>query len=137
VGHENAHHHRDVIRDESIAHLTARKLDYLTLVAALCVVVLIVWQTYGATTLRWLDMTTRILDDSDDLDVIAELAYCYLVLNTQETWVRKAIDRILVTQNANGAWGTKEEMHLDMYDRMHATWTAVTALCHSLSKQAP
>ena len=79
---------------------------------------------------------TRILDDSDDLHLIAELAYCYLVLNTQESRVKKAIDRILVTQNANGAWGTKEEMHLDMYDRMHATWTAVTALCHSLSKQA-
>ncbi|MCH8277756.1 MAG: SET domain-containing protein-lysine N-methyltransferase [Proteobacteria bacterium] len=79
---------------------------------------------------------TRILDDSDDLDLIAELAYCYLVWNTQESWVKKSIDRILVTQNANGAWGTKEEMHLDMYDRMHATWTAVTALCHSLSKQA-
>ena len=80
---------------------------------------------------------TRILDDSDDLHLIAELAYCYLILNTQESWVKKAIDRILVTQNANGAWGTKEEMHLDMYDRMHATWTAVTALCHSLSKRAP
>ena len=48
---------------------------------------------------------TRILDDSDDLRLIAELAYCYLVLNTQESWVKKAIDRILVTQNANGAWG--------------------------------
>ena len=78
----------------------------------------------------------RILDESEDLDLIAVLAYRYLVLNTRESWVKKAIDRILVTQNAIGAWGTNEEMHLDMYDRMHATWTAVTALCHSLSKQA-
>jgi len=79
----------------------------------------------------------RILDESDDLDLVAELAYCYLVLNTRKKWVRKAIDRILVTQNPNGAWGTKEELHLGMYDRMHGTWTAVTALCHSLSRQAP
>ena len=82
-------------------------------------------------------MVGRILDESDDLDLVAELAYCYLVLNTRKKWVRKAIDRILVTQNPNGAWGTKEELHLGMYDRMHGTWTAVTALCHSLSRQAP
>ncbi len=79
---------------------------------------------------------SRILEEADDLDLVAELAYCYSVLNTQETWIQKAIDRILVVQNADGSWGTKEELRLDTYNRMHATWTAVTALCHSLSKQA-
>ena len=62
---EGIKHERDVIRDESIANLTARKLDYLTLVAVLCVVVLIVWQTFGATILRWLDMTIGICVCSD------------------------------------------------------------------------
>ena len=80
---------------------------------------------------------TRILEDSDDLDLIAELAYCYLELNTQKFWVQKAINRILATQNVDGSWGTKDEMRLQMYDRSHATWTAVAALCHSLSKQVP
>lgn len=56
---EGIKHERDVIRDESIAHLTARKLDYLTLVAALSVVVLIVWQTFGATTATPAIDTTR------------------------------------------------------------------------------
>ncbi|MCH7536931.1 MAG: hypothetical protein IID57_03675 [Proteobacteria bacterium] len=56
---EGIKHERDVIRDESIAHLTARKLDYLTLVAVLCVVVLIVWQTFGATTATPAIDTTR------------------------------------------------------------------------------
>lgn len=79
---------------------------------------------------------SRILEEADDLDLVAEFAYCYSVLNTQEIWVQKAIDRILGVQNADGSWGTKEELRLDMYNRMHATWTAVTALCHSLSKQA-
>ena len=80
---------------------------------------------------------TRILEDSDDLDLIAELAYCYLELKTQKVWVQKAINKILAAQNVDGSWGTKEEMRLPMYDRMHATWTAVTALCHSLSSQLP
>jgi TolB-like protein len=35
---------RDVIRDESITHLTAKKLDYITLAAAAGVVVMFVWQ---------------------------------------------------------------------------------------------
>ena len=35
---------RDVIRDESITHLTARKLDYITVVAALGVAGMIGWQ---------------------------------------------------------------------------------------------
>jgi len=35
---------RDVIRDESITHLTAKKLDYITLAAAFGVVVMFVWQ---------------------------------------------------------------------------------------------
>lgn len=56
---EGIKHERDVIRDESIAHLTARKLDYLTLVAALSVVVLIVWRTFGATTATPAIDTTR------------------------------------------------------------------------------
>ncbi len=80
---------------------------------------------------------TRILEDSDDLDLIAELAYCYLELKTQKFWVQKAINRILATQNVDGSWGTKGEIRLQMYDRSHATWTAVAALCHSLSKQVP
>lgn len=79
---------------------------------------------------------TRILEDSDDLDLIAELAYCYLELKIQKNWVQKAIDRILASQNADGSWGTKEDMRLEMYDRLHATWTAVTAICHSLAKTA-
>ncbi len=57
---EGIKHERDVIRDESITHITARKLDYLTLVAALCVVVLIVWQTFGATTATPAIDTTRV-----------------------------------------------------------------------------
>lgn len=64
---EGIKHERDVIRDESIAHLTARKLDYLTLVAALCVVVLIVWQTFGATT------ATPAIDTTRDATVTARL----------------------------------------------------------------
>lgn len=64
---EGIKHERDVIRDESIAHLTARKLDYLTLVAALCVVVLIVWQTFGATT------ATPAIDMTRDATVTARL----------------------------------------------------------------
>ncbi len=35
---------RDVVRDDSITHLTAKKLDYITLAAALGVVVMFVWQ---------------------------------------------------------------------------------------------
>ncbi len=35
---------RDVIRDKSITHLTAKKLDYVTIAAALGVVVMFVWQ---------------------------------------------------------------------------------------------
>ncbi len=35
---------RDVIRDESITHLTARKLDYITLAAAVGVAGMFAWQ---------------------------------------------------------------------------------------------
>jgi hypothetical protein len=77
---------------------------------------------------------TRILGDSDDLDLIAVLAYCYLKLKTRKSWVEKAISKILATQNVDGSWGTKDEMRLPMYDRLHATWTAVTALGYSMSK---
>jgi hypothetical protein len=76
----------------------------------------------------------RILEDSGDLDLVAVLAYCYLELNTRKRWVQKAINKILASQNANGSWGGKDQMQLKMYDRLHATWTAVSALCHSLSK---
>jgi hypothetical protein len=79
----------------------------------------------------------RILEDSDDLDLIAVLAYCYLELKTRKKWVQKAINRIVATQNVDGSWGTEDERRMKMYDRLHATWTAVTALCHSLPKQAP
>jgi hypothetical protein len=77
---------------------------------------------------------TRILEKSDDLDLIAELAYCYLELKIQKSWVEKALDKILADQNADGSWGPKSQLKLKLYDRMHATWTAVTALCFSLSK---
>lgn len=77
---------------------------------------------------------TRIIEKSNDLDLIAELAYCYLELNIQEVWVKKAIKNILATQHADGSWGPKNQLRLKMYDRMHATWTAVTTLCFSLSK---
>jgi len=39
---------RDVVRDDSITHLTAKKLDYITLAAAAGVVVMFVWQDKGA-----------------------------------------------------------------------------------------
>lgn len=78
----------------------------------------------------------RILEESDDLDLIAELAYCYLELEIQKEWVRKAIDRILKTQNSDGSWGTEFELQQSMYDRCHQTWNAVTALCFSLAKHA-
>jgi len=39
---------RDVIRDESITHLTARKLDYVTLAAALAVAGMFAWQQYAS-----------------------------------------------------------------------------------------
>lgn len=39
---------RDVVRDESITHLTAKKLDYITVVAALGVAALFVWQIFVA-----------------------------------------------------------------------------------------
>ena len=80
---------------------------------------------------------TRILEDSDDLDLIAELAYCYLELKIQKSWVKKAIRMILETQNIDGSWASDDEMRLPMYDRLHATWTAVTALCFSLSSYPP
>ncbi len=76
----------------------------------------------------------RILQESDDLDLIAEWSYCYLEMNIRENWVRKAIDRILETQNADGSWGTRYELRQNMYDRCHQTWNAVTALCFALSK---
>lgn len=79
----------------------------------------------------------RILGNSEDLDLIAEVAYCYLEMNIQRSWVQKAIKKILAAQNADGSWLTEDERHLPMYDRLHATWTAVTALCFSLSKQYP
>lgn len=41
---EGVKRERDVIRDESITHITAKKLDYVTLVAALGVAALIIWQ---------------------------------------------------------------------------------------------
>ena len=75
---------------------------------------------------------SRILNESEDVDLIAELAYCYLHLNIRKSWVKKAVNSILADQNADGSWGTEEEMRLEMYGRMHATWTAVTALCHSI-----
>jgi hypothetical protein len=78
---------------------------------------------------------SRILT-ANDLDLIAEVAYCYLELKIQENWVQKAINKIVAVQNEDGSWRT-EEMPSNMYDRLHETWTAVTALCHSLSKQAP
>ena len=40
---------RDVIRDDSITHLTARKLDYVTLAAALGVAGMFAWQQYTGT----------------------------------------------------------------------------------------
>ena len=39
---------RDVVRDDSTTHLTARKLDYITLAAALGVVALVGWQYLGS-----------------------------------------------------------------------------------------
>ena len=45
---------------------------------------------------------TRILEDSDDLDLIAVVAYCYLELKTRKNWVQKAINKILATQNEDG-----------------------------------
>ena len=75
----------------------------------------------------------RILKNRRDLDLMAELAYCYLEMGIQSAWVRMAIDKILASQHANGSWGPKSQMRLRMYDRMHATWTAVTALCFSTS----
>lgn len=43
---------RDVIRDESITHLTAKKLDYITVAAALCVAGMFAWQTITGETTR-------------------------------------------------------------------------------------
>ncbi len=39
---------RDVVRDESITHLTARKLDYVTVAAAIAVAIMFGWQQYAA-----------------------------------------------------------------------------------------
>ena len=39
---------RDVVRDESITHLTARKLDYVTMAAAIAVAVMFGWQQFAA-----------------------------------------------------------------------------------------
>ena len=77
----------------------------------------------------------RILGNTDDLDLIAEVAYCYLEMNTQRDWVHKAIKKIIAAQNADGSWLAKDEKHLPMYDRLHATWTAIAALCFSLSQK--
>lgn len=49
---EGIKHERDVIRDDSITHITARKLDYLTLVAALIVAGMITWQSLTVKTAR-------------------------------------------------------------------------------------
>lgn len=75
----------------------------------------------------------RILADTEDLDLVAEFAYCYLILKKRKPWVRNAISTILATQRADGSWGTEEEMRADIYNRCHPTWTAVSALCYSLA----
>jgi hypothetical protein len=78
----------------------------------------------------------RILLNRRDLDLMAELAYCYLEMGIQDDWVRKAINKIFASQHSNGSWGPKSQLRLRMYDRMHATWTAVTALCFSTSSNS-
>lgn len=80
---------------------------------------------------------SRILDNSDDLDLIAELAYCYLELKIRTEWVQKAVRKLLAAQDEDGFWGAPDDLHVNLYDRTHQTWTAVTTLCHSLSKQVP
>jgi hypothetical protein len=79
---------------------------------------------------------SRILEEADDMDLIAELAYCYLEMKIRKRWVQKAIRKILAVQNGDGSWGSAGEVHANLYDRTHQTWTAVTALCHSLANQA-
>lgn len=77
----------------------------------------------------------RILADTDDLDLVAELVYCYMMLKTRKTWVKKATNTILAAQHADGSWGNEEELGAGLYDRCHPTWTAVAALCYSLSNR--
>ena len=60
---EGIKHERDIVRDDSITHLTARKLDYLTLAAALTVLVLVVWQT--VVTLTRTRMLARFFDTAN------------------------------------------------------------------------
>ena len=38
---------RDVFRDESITNATARKLDYVTIAAVVCVIALLAWQQFS------------------------------------------------------------------------------------------
>lgn len=43
---EGIKHERDVDRDASVTHLTAKKLDVITIGAVLCIAVVLVWQTF-------------------------------------------------------------------------------------------
>jgi len=72
---------RDVIRDESITHLTARKLDYVTVAAALVVAGMFGWQQYATEPLarNTRSISTESIGDSV-VDVARLGAYSIAVL---------------------------------------------------------
>ena len=71
----------------------------------------------------------RILTKSKDIDLIAEVLDCMLVINNRnwnKTWKSKFVNKLLKKQNKSGMWSTKGDKTI--YVRFHGNWACLGAL---------